>query len=198
MSSRNVKLWILFREATEVDMRLIDPYGHSIGELEPRRSVIIHAFAFERSLIDAYIASHRGLHLFLKKEKHTDEYCTQFENMNLSQKISYHPLHTIDDEGGVVQYTVAMTFAERATIDNYQRHPSKIFNPRYDYMNMKDDLHGALLRLNYNEFFNDGHFGSSDKKAYFENNSLKSGVLFDEFWLFEKMIRESPAYYERR
>lgn len=196
---KDLKIWLLFRESTEFDMRLIDPYGHSVGEIDPNRSVVLHAYAFSRDLINAYIASHKGLRLLLKKERHTNEYCIEFEHMNLLNKIRYHPLHCRGDDGHEVCYTVAMTMAERATLDNYQSNPGKIFAPGFDYMNMKDSLHGALLRLKYNEFFNDAHFNDVGLRDFNQSNiSLKGSFLFDEMWLFNKMIRESPAYYERR
>lgn len=200
---KDSKIWLLFREATEFDMRLLDPYGHSIGELDSNNSVILHAFAFSRDLIDAYISSHKGLKLFLKKEKHTNDYCIEFEHMNLLNKIMYYPLHCRGRDGHEVCYTVAMTTAERATLDNYQRNPRTIFAPRFDYMNMCDEIHGALLRLKYNEFFNDAHFNDGSAGDYItdynpRNNNLKSSFMIDEMWLFNKMIRESPAYYERR
>lgn len=194
MSEHKSKLWLLFREATDFDMKIADPYG--IHHSSPRGSVVLHAYAFEKRIIDDYIASHRGLRLFLKKEKHTQEYLIEFERMNLTQKVQYYPLKG-EDDGHPVEYSVAMTSSERITLDNYQRRPSTIFFPEYDYMNMCDEIHGALLDLKYNEFFNDARFGD-DVIQRGGNNTLNTGFYINEFWLFQKMIRESPAYDERR
>lgn len=194
MSERKSKLWLLFREATAFDMKIADPYNTGIHS--PGGTVVLHAYAFEKSLIDDYISSHRGLRLFLKKEKHTDDYMIEFERMNLTQKVQYWPLRGQED-GRPVEYPVAMTYSERITLDNYQRRPSMIFTPEYDYMNMSDKIHGALLDLKYNEFFNDARFGD-DTIQRGGNNTLNTGFYINEFWLFQKMIRESPAYNERR
>ena len=116
--------------------------------------------------------------------------------MNLTQKVQYYPLKG-EDDGRPVEYSVAMTSSERITLDNYQRRPSTIFFTEYDYMNMCDEIHGALLDLKYNEFFNDARFGD-DVIQRGGNNTLNTGFYINEFWLFQKMIRESPAYDERR